>query len=81
MDFVVQPQLWQRWGKTALKILALLGLTVGLGWGMLNWSQHQLRLEPPVLSPLATASPTPSPTPGWWESPLAIPTWASPSGE
>jgi hypothetical protein len=65
-----------------LALLAAYGVWLGLG----AWTAQQTGWQPiPGLSPLPTpwgaGTPRPTPTPGWWDSPLAAPTLEVPVWE
>ncbi len=66
------------WRKIGSYTLLVLGLLVGValvGWGLSSWSTEQLHVgEPEVPTSEATVTPSPILTPGWWDSPLPVPT-------
>ncbi len=66
---------WRKVSIYALIILGILGSVALLGWGLSRWTEEQVQVEEPrTLSPVATATPAPTLTPGWWDSPLPVPT-------
>lgn len=70
--------------QRAALVLALMVVLALVGYGLLaglgGWYARQTALRMlPGLAPLATATPQPTPTPGWWVSPLVVPTL--PAGE
>lgn len=65
----------RRWAKAALVFLALSGVFGLLMWDLATWSRKQTQMESQaILSPLPTATLPGTTSPGWWDSPLDMPT-------
>jgi hypothetical protein len=64
--------------KMGFYTLIVLGLVAGValvGWGLASWSAEQTHVgAPEIPSAATTVTPSPTLTPGWWDSPLAVPT-------
>jgi hypothetical protein len=66
---------WRKVSVYAVIGVSVLGVLVLAGWGLTRWLDEQLQVEDPQPpSPVATAAPPPTLTPGWWDSPLPVPT-------
>jgi hypothetical protein len=66
---------WRKIGLYALVVVSVLVVLFLAGWGLSRWSGEQVQVEEPqALSPVATVTPTSTATPGWWGSPLPVPT-------
>jgi hypothetical protein len=66
---------WRKIGIYTLIILGLLGGVGLVGWGLSSWSAEQTYVgEPKIPTYEATVTPSPTLTPGWWNSPLPVPT-------
>jgi hypothetical protein len=66
---------WGKIGIYTLIVLGVLGAVALVGWGLSSWSSEQMHVgEPEIPASEATVTPSPTLTPGWWGSPLAVPT-------
>jgi hypothetical protein len=66
---------WGKIGIYTLIVLGVLGAVALVGWGLSSWSNEQMHVgEPELPASEATVTPSPTLTPGWWDSPLAVPT-------
>jgi hypothetical protein len=62
-------------GVYALIVLGLLAGIALVGWGLSSWSTEQAHVGAPEIPTTAvTITPSPTLTPGWWDSPLPVPT-------